>query len=409
MFPNINRHFVGIALIMAGVPYGMYLNTFYPLVKWSPIIMLLSFLLTTNWRNLLSNRFPLLDKKIIGIIFFQLFFLTYELISSNFNSQDFSFSLFVIAISFSLMSLNGFSNFSSLPIHVFFMSAPLIILGTYVCLLGWVTGEIAYYMHQENENMVIEPFTVGSGALVNMLAALCMEKKSFTSKILYYTSLVLGCYILFMCSKRTPLFVFIICIVYFAYIKGFFRSIMKKISWVQFVLPILIVVIAYLTIPFVEKSIDYFIRNTYSGILNLWGYTSIKDETGSAYIRFESRIRAYETLKTTTPLSLLFGMGHNYIGQIDNPALQLLVEMGLIAAFMYLYFVFIVPIRIAFKKNNDNALLLSLLWAFYPVISILNSGSPYMWNKWVPVILLIIINENLYHKKKLCKWFKNKL
>ena len=371
--------------------------------------MLLSFLMTTNWRNLLSNRLPLLDKKIIGIIIFQLFILIYELISSDFNYQNFSFPLFVIAISFSLMSLNGFSNFSSLPIHVFFMSAPLIILGTYVCLLGWVTGDIAYYLRQENDNMVIEAFTVGSGALVNMMAALCMEKKSFTSKILYYTSLILGCYILFVCTKRTPLFVFIICIVYFAYIKGYFHFIKRKISWVYFVLPTLIVIIAYFTVPFVERSIDDFCRNTYYGILNLFGDTRFSDATGSAYIRVENRERAYETFKTTTLSSILLGRGYNYIGQIDNPVLQLLVEMGIVAALSYLYFVFIVPIRIAFKKNNDNALLLSLLWAFYPVISILNSGSPYMWNKWAPVILLIIINENLYHKKKLCKWFKNKL
>ncbi len=385
---------------MTGVPFGMYLNTFLPIIKWSPVMMILAFILTTNWRNFLSSKFPLINDTIKALIVFQLIIFVYELIWPIFDTQYISFTLFIIAISLSLSSLNRHSNFASLPYYVFVVSLPLLLLGTYVSFKGMVIGEKAYMLHQESDNFVIEPFTVCMGAFVNMIAALCMNKKNLILQIAYYSSIFLGLYILLVATKRTPLVYFLICMLYFVYVKEYTRSIIRKVSWIYFVVPIIIGVISYFTIPFLEKSVDYFVENTYSGILNLFGDTSVKDSTGTAYIRVENRYKAYKMLESINVFSLIFGKGYNYIGQIDNPLLQMFVEMGILGSFSYLYFIVFVPIRMAIKKNDNNSFLLSLLWSFHAVLSIMNSGNPYMWNKWVPVVLLLVIDKNLLQREK---------
>lgn len=366
-------------------------------------MMILAFILTTNWRNFLSLKFPLINDTIKALFLFQLVILVYEIIRPTLDAQYISFTLFIIAISLCLCSLNRHSNFASLPYYVFIVSIPLLLLGSYVSLIGLVIGDKAYMMRQENDNFVLEPFTICSGALVNMIAALCMEKKKLILKVAYYSSMFLGLYILLLSTKRTPLVVFLICAIYFAYAKGYTRSLIRKTSWIYFVVPIIVGVILYFTISTFEKSVDHFVKNTYFGILNLFGDTSVTDTTGSAYVRVESRRMAYKALESINVFSFFFGKGCNYIGQIDNPLLQMFVDMGIIGAISYFFFIVVVPIRAAIQKENDNSYLLALLWSFYALISIMNSGHPYGWIKWAPVVLLLIIAQNMHNKRVLRK------
>ncbi len=69
----------------------------------------------------------------------------------------------------------------------------------------------------------------------------------------------------------------------------------------------------------VQKLVDQFFSNFSNGVLNLFGDTSVSDETGSAYIRVEMREWAYKYIEENYSLvNYVFGAGY-MTHWLDNP------------------------------------------------------------------------------------------
>ena len=353
--------------------------------------MFLAFFLTCNWGNFIRWKFPLINSQLKLIICVQLLILFYGIIELTIDEHYLFFILYVIAYVLALSTNNTETSLGKLPKYMFSLSLIPLVLGVFVCSKNLVVGDEVWSLKKEITDYALEPFTVSQGALTNMIAGLCMSKTTKWEKLLFLMSLLAGSYVILSCGKRTPYIVFFATIIYYLYVKS--RKNINNI--VKYLLTLtLFMFFTYLIVPFFQEKIDGFFYNSYNGLLNLLGDTSVTDETGSALMRVYSRERAYQYISNNFGfINYIFGGGYSCIGQIDNPLLQIFVEMGLLGTFLYMYIVVLIPFKIARLRINNNTLILVLVSSFYPIVSIFNSGNPYMWTKWAPVATLIAISS----------------
>ena len=382
---------IGMSLALVGVSIGMYLNHFFPIIKWSPIVMLISFLFSVNWKFYHSFPYFLIPNSLGYISLFVFLLLILILYNDGLATTPFSHMFFVFAFCFALTTHKNNVNYDFFPRVLFLVSLPCLVCGVVVCNLNMVLGVDTYYERLENELYALEPFSVAMGALINMFSMLCMKKTKIES-FLFIFLLIGGLYVLSSCEKRTPLFVFIIGSLYYCYSKGFSFDLLPKKIVFGFTFVFGGGLISYLFIPLVSDRIDKFCFEMYAGVLNLFGNTSVRDTTGSAIMRAESREFAYEFIRTRMEwINYFIGMGYNKIGQLDNPILQIFVEAGIWGVFGYIGIIVVYPLTIIKKKFSNMCIILCILLSFYAILSIINSGNPYVFSKYTPVCILTVV------------------
>lgn len=392
---------IGMSLALVGVPMGMYLNHFFPIIKWSPIMMIISFILSINWNSLRSIHFFSIPISLGLLIVYALLLLFIIIYGDGFASTSFFYMLFVVAFSFAMATHKCDINYDFFPYVLFSVSLPCLLIGFFVCYLNMVVGAEANLNRLNNNHFALEPFSVAGGALTNMFSILIlkMEKRNFYKNIFFTILLLGGLYVLSSCGKRTPLFVFIVGYVCLFYFKGYsFKHItVRNVRNVAFLF--VAIVLSYFFIPFITIRVDKFFFEMYSGVLNLFGITSIRDTTGSAIMRVESREIAYEYIRTHMEwMDYFIGVGYNKIGQLDNPILQLFVESGIWGEIGYVYFIVVYPLIVIIKRISNTCVILCFLLSLHSIVSIINSGHPYMYNKYTPICILSVIL--LYYKKR---------
>ncbi|MBQ0126566.1 MAG: hypothetical protein KBS80_01080 [Bacteroidales bacterium] len=406
-----NLPLVGIALTLCGVPLAMYLNQFVPSVPWTPAFMIMSVLLMVHWQNLFNLRFPSYNKWFLAIFLFQLIMIVYGILSENMTTQYLTFHLFIIADVFAMTTFPRSRSYDRLPFVVFLVSLPCVILGILVCQLQMVTGDIAYEMRKLNDSYAIEAFTVALGALTNMFSALCIINMKHARgkiwKVLSLFGLLGGFYVLLECSKRTPILVFVLGCLYFIY--AFNRTSRKKrrkglkVSKKFFFSSLAVIcglLVAYFAVPYVNDKVNTLAYNIYAGVMNMFGNTSVRDETGSAIERFDNRKAAYDIIESQFSMgNYLFGKGY-LTRWIDNPLLESYLDMGLIGAFFYFILVVVFPLRVMFIRRCSLPQVLATMMCIYSMLSIMNSGNPYQITKYTGLCLVALVYGKCFRRKK---------
>lgn len=389
-------HSLGISLVSLGVPLGMYGNYLFPIVKWSPLFMALSLLLIISYKNLINFKFPLFNKYFAIIIGFQAFMLFYGILSENLTGQYLSFHLYIITLCISLSTLNTemLKNYRQIILFIFYISGALAVLGSYYMFKGLVVGETAWEMKQGNADYALEPFTVAGVSVSNLLALLCIkfDKYKKINIILAVLFLTFDFYLLFSSTKRTPIFVCIICFLTWSYMKGYIHphNVYFAIKW--FVILLFVSVFTYITIPWLKDSVDNFATNFYYGVLNLFGNTEVMDKTGSAMARVESREWAYNFIDNYFTLpNYIFGAGY-MTRWLDNPILQSYLDMGVLGFIGYFYLIVIFPSYFIIRKfTKSNIYIWATLLCIYNIVSIINSGNPYIFGKYTSLCILAFV------------------
>ena len=395
---------IGLSLVLVGVPLGMYLNDMYPIVKWSPIIMTLSVLLIFNWKNLIHLSFPSYSKIYGVLLLFQLICLMYGAFSSNMSGQYMSFHLFLIALCLAISTVSVRTSIFAYPKligYVFTVSVVCCILGAYNTFRGRVTGDEVYMLKQLGE-YAIEPFTVAMGSLVNYFAGLMMLRVS-KFRFFVFFAMLLDVYTILFTDKRTPLFVLVVGMLWYLYVNDMLHFSKRMIKGIGL---IVLVFVCLYSVDFFQNKIDYFIENTYNGVLVLFGDTSVSDATGSAIERTYSRRWMADYIALNGSLySTIFGFGY-MTKWLDAPILQAYLDMGIIGFFFYLYLIVVFPVRIIIKKYNAPTLVFALAVSLYSIASIINSGIPYQYVKYTPVVFLAFC-YNVYKKEIKHRKIKN--
>lgn len=388
------RYQLGITLSVVGVTFGMYFNWLFPNIKWSPVIMAISAMLLIG-KDFFRLRFKF-DKVLLMMILYQILMLTYGFLDTKekMTSQYMSFHIYVIVLCLLYSSMNKNISLNELSKTVFYTSLWSSCLGAYYCSIGYVVGEQAWQQKQEMDVYALEPFTIASGALMNYFSALLMDKRKKSSFLFIAIGIILDVYILFTCEKRTPIFVGLLGTFIFFYKQGTLNS--KAFIKLLKYLPILFIVtiFSYSYFDSFQLKVDSFAENFYYGVLNLLGDNSVSDATGSAMERVASRNAAlnYMTLNFTF-FNFLFGAGYLF-KWLDAPLLEAYIDMGVLGFLGYFYLVIWFPFKSVFIKNLNNVQMLAILFTIYSMVSCMNSGLPYMWNKYVAVCLLAYVLKN---------------
>lgn len=391
--------YLGISLSLIGVPLGMYFNYLFPFVKWSPIFMFLSVASMLSYKNLFLGRLPSYNKWFTIIIGYQFLMLLYGLFSDKMTSQYLSFHIYIILLTLALASNKNNVSYDKIILFTFYISALCTFLGAYFIWKGLVTGEEAWQLRQDQQDYALEAFTIANGAITNYVCVLCLRFKNKFIKILLLFVFALDIYVLFMSTKRTPVFVAIIIAILYLYRMG---SINKTLVFKYFKILILIIIgfmVAYINIEALQKSIDKFVYEFYSGVLNIFGNTDIRDSSGSAIARYTSREWTFNYIDENFNI-FNHVLGSGYMTRwIDNPLLQSYLDMGLIGFILYVWLILIFPIKSYFKINNNLALFAFLL-CIYNIMASISSGNPYAYIKHVPIVFLAF-TMNLSFKRRI--------
>lgn len=383
-----NFTYLGIALSLIGVPLGMYFNYLLPFVKWSPIFMFLSVILIISYKNLFLGKLPSYNKWFTILIAFQLLMLIYGLPSDKLTFQYISFHGYIIFLVLALASNKNNVSYDKIILFTFYVSALCTFLGAYFIWKGLVTGEDAWQLRQDQQDYALEAFTIANGAIINYTSILCLRFKNKFVKVLLLLVFALDIYVLFMSTKRTPVFVAIIIAILYLYRTG---SVNKALILKNFRILLLIIigfVVAYINIEALQKMIDKFAYDFYSGVFNILGNTDIRDTSGSAIARYRSREWAYNYIDNNfDAFNYIFGGGY-MTRWLDNPLLQSYLDMGVFGFIMYVLLILVFPIKNYFKINNILALFAFLL-CIYNIMASISSGNPYLYMKHIPVVFLV--------------------
>lgn len=185
---------LGLALVVIGVPMGMYLNYLTGVTYWSNIIMLLTIILLFY-----KERFTL--KIGIGfrlLFFYQLYMTAYCVMSSDFQAIYLFYHLYILVL---IMALSIQKDrqfvFDSLR-WIFYLTIPLTFLGLYLTLNGLVVGDLAWQLRHENEDYALEPFNVEIAALYSFFAGLCLTNKTRREKVIFVIMTILNIYLIYI-------------------------------------------------------------------------------------------------------------------------------------------------------------------------------------------------------------------
>lgn len=383
VLPNL-----GVALSLSGVPIGMYLNYFFKASYFSEIIMIFSLLLIVDYINFFKLQFYKSSRILLGILFFQIYTLFYVYYSNNLSYL--LMHLYFIFLIIFLCSRNR-SNFSAeiIILYIFWLSLVTSILGLYFLYNGYLVGQEAWELRRENDTYtVLEVFTVSYGVLLNLICSFyyILKSKKLKIKALLLLIIIVDFYVILFGGKRSPL---LVSLVSFLFIFGAIDNIkkMKILVFIPFFIFIAFIAFIYINSNFIDYFISQY-ENIVLGIMTLIGISDISDKTGSANYRVYLRDWAIVLINENfTLLNHIFGYGY-MTKWLDNPLLQSYIDMGVIGFIFYSFFVLFFPLFVYLKNKNNLVLTVFFCFCLYSIVTIFNSGTPYLYSKFIPIIIL---------------------
>jgi len=380
--------YISFALVIVGVPLGMYFNYLFPVIKWSPIFMTLSVLFMVSYKNLVLFKTPSLNKILISIFLLQLLMLFYGILSDRMTLQLLSFHLYIICLIIALASRPPNINFNNIIYYTFIISGICSILGALFLWQGLVVGEKASILKQNIDDYALDPFTVGYGAATNFICVLfCLNNpnKSKSLKLFFLFFLILDIYICFATEKRNTVAYILAAFLLFLFKKSPESQGPKTHVFKILALSSIIIAILYFSFDPIKNTVDNFFFRFIGGIGNIIGVSKIEDE--STLLRYEANLWFLSNINNFSLFNYIFGKGY-MTRWLDNNYFQIILDMGFIGFFWFLYLIVIFPIKFIFKKNGISFVAIMSLFCLGTILSSFNGGHPYMYHFYTPIVLL---------------------
>ena len=380
---------MAMGLIIVGGALGMYMNFYLGNIGWNNILMMMALLLLPNWRNLANFRLPFVNSIFKFIIAFQFLCVAYIAVSGKFDSSGLIFILFTVFLLLGIMSQCK----NDMPI-------PKVILYTWIfgwiCLLfcGMSLGTGVYFIEYAKSHSgtgytsILVDLTMAGNIYTFIATCLFYVNYSGYRRILGIIGIIIGLLCIVVLGKRTPLLVTFL--VFIWYIFKFYpvsRKI-KKVT-VKSISALIILLIGISQLPGLRDQFLHVWDRSIEGVLDMLYGTS---STGAAAVsRYELRNWTISYIENDfTVFNYIFGAGY-MTRWIDAPLLQAYLDMGIFGFGTYLYFVIFKPLKISCSKLASNHI---IFWGctlnFYNIFSSLNSGIPYGYLRWIPLIVLIL-------------------
>ena len=392
---------IGMAFCISGLSLSMFLEFFFKgSVKWSTFLMAMSILLIIDWENLLRLKFPSFNVMLRWVFLFQLMMLSYGIMSDNMTSQLLFFHLYILVLCLAFGSINASCDIGEFPKYTFWTLIPSTICATAVCAMGIMSSGMEAYLYREElgDDFVLDSLSVSAPVLYMLFSIMCVSGKSFLWKLVKLIFAIMSIYVLLDLNKRTPIFIFLVGIVFYLFaIKKLRIRITPKVIRI-ILLVIVLLFVSYNFIGFVQEKVDHFAEEFYNGVLGLLGIESAS-YSRSVEERLDIRKAALNRLDRYSIINYIFGGGY-FVAWLDSPLFQSYMDMGIAGAVLFFVIIVVFPLYILRKRINDRNVILAMLFCLYPMFSIYSSGHPYQPVKYVPICLLSFMYYRIRRKKR---------
>ena len=201
-------------------------------------------------------------------------------------------------------------------------------------------------------------------------------------------------------TKRTPLIIGILCLLYAMYInRNNQRN--RNIKSIYIYVSIFVVLICIFTNEILYQSIVNIFNGIFKGVNDLVFGASF-DEANSTSIRYNARQSAIDDIMNFSLMELFFGKGYMY-RWIDIPLMQAYMDMGILGFLLFARNIIVFPL-ICMKRYavNNRRIMWATLICFYGLFGALTTGTPYGHGKWLflAVLLFVLNGEKTYWKMK---------
>lgn len=382
---NWKRDFA-IALSFLAVPLGMYLNYFFDKKIFSELLLIIGLFFIFDFKRILNFKIINLGY-FVGLIFlFQVISIFYLIYADEYRFFPMHLYLIFLILALAFCDLNKIS-VEYIIKYMFILSSLCVFLGGYFVYNGLVVGYEAWEIRQENPEYALEIFTITSAAVINFSICIYYISKN-QIKLFCVFMIFLTLYIVVFGGKRSPFILLISTILFWMF---FLKNKIKfnLIGYSVFGAFLMSIIIASN-----QSMRDYLFKiidNSLLGIKILLGQSGVVDHTGSALIRVENREWALNLISEKFELiHIIFGYGY-MTRWLDNPILQSFLDMGIIGLFIYLIVVIIAPCYKFFISSKSAIIILFFTFCLPAIVTCFNSGNPYMYKKFIPVILFLFI------------------
>ncbi|WP_288390599.1 O-antigen polymerase [uncultured Acinetobacter sp.] len=386
MFRNLSLGIseIGIALVLLGVPIGMYLNYFFGnSTFFSQVVMLISLLFIINYRNLVTFKFYKVGFTLLYILIFQIICILYAIYAVDFQFLNMHLYLIFLIICLTLVDYKNLSITNTI-FYIFLLSSFCSILGAYFLYKGLLVGREVWDIKQYSDNYALEIFTVAYSSLISFTCCLYyLEKKKFY--FLSFIMMLLNVYVIIGGGKRSPFIA-----LFFIYLTWFISS--KSINKFKaiFLIAIFLAIMSILILFNQDyyNALDKIISSTLLGVQAFMGNSNVLDQTGSASYRVGLREWSYTLINLRFNFINYF-FGYGYMTRwLDNPILQSFLDMGILGLFFYSTIIIMTPL-VFLSKNTSKEQILFFTLCIYAIITCFSSGNPYLYIKYIPVIIFV--------------------
>lgn len=391
---------IGFVLMLIGVQFGTAIRNVWG-IELVNVIMATSVLLTVDYKNLVSFKFPSYSKFFALLWIFQIIELFYAAYCTRNVTQYIYMHQYLLAITFSLSTQTPNRHFHYLDRLFLYSSGFIAVVVAYQATMGFTglyTENIFYneYIGHSQMEEGGDKITMGRALLFSIICAIVYKthyKFEYLVRILIVVFAFLG---LFMFNTRASIVTAIICLVMYYYkkvtynygievknplLKNFFFPVFITFSFFLF---------SYYTIDYVHVTIDHLYESLTRGIFTYWGDYSMGEDESTSY-----RYKTIQKILTDqySFKDILFGKGY-YTIYIDIPMFQAFYDFGL---WGILYFLILGywPVKYVVKMNTKQIpVMMVLLFSIQYLFDQLYCGLPYFFFQFMPIILLVFFYNN---------------
>lgn len=387
------RHKIGFCLVFSGVSLGMLLNFYYPVLKWSPVIMFLS--ICCLWGKSASADFPKWNKHFKTIAFFMILMLIYRLIydgkNINYANKVAMFQLYILSLCYVFNRNHKLSSCNYIPVLIIYTSILSIIFAImhYTNMFSW-----EFWQELGGNERVLEVFTANASAFINMVACLVYYKKGQRFINVFLTiMIVVDMYVIMQSGKRSYFVAVFVAIVFLLYKYGIM---LKSIPYI-FIGTILL----FAFVPAIRDQIFTLVESTINGFTDVYGTKNVAyDENSSSSLRAYLQKNAIEALFYKYGfLDYIFGAG--YIAYFtDNPLLESYMDMGIAGFIFYVLIIIVNPIKLGYRiQKEDKNSLFAFLVATMNIVICITNNDPYIYIVYTPVCVLALYYSRICNIK----------
>lgn len=396
---------VGLALILTFIPIGMYVKVFVGNMIIGNLLMLIGFLFIFPYKNIFCNKkkikWPSNIKWFVSFFILSLFYLFFYSTTDVSIKNEILYLGVSLGVCFALVNTKYEYDLKidNVILYTLILSFICVLFGLFFCMSG-MRDNFVYYVQ---DKLIYDDLTAGSISVLNICCCLYLlygsNKRTFF-KCLFILFIFIDLYHMILTTKRTPLIIGILSLLYAMYIN---RNNQRNgsIKRIYIYVSIFVVIICIFTNEMLYQSIVNIFNSIFKGVNDLVFGASF-DEANSTSIRYNARQSAIDDIMNFSLMELFFGKGYMY-RWIDIPLMQAYMDMGILGFLLFARNIIVVPL-ICMKRYavNNRRIMWATLICFYGLFGALTTGTPYGHGKWLflAVLLFVLNGEKTYRTMK---------